>query len=155
MPLATKWPRMAICNQEVNNWVGGSKCLLFCNNLDTKLKNSLKCGDLLYHCTRVQYGFSLTKGHFLWHKLCGSIHYNVQYYVVFIITYVTLKWQLDIRYWNIYCKCYMCHLYVIYFAIKITYCTGWNHKLYPMHEPWLLCEKTTFYWSVYYLNVLL
>jgi hypothetical protein len=142
---------MAICNQEVKNWVGGSKCPLFCKNMDTKLKNSLKCGDLLYHCTRVQYGFSLTKGHFLWH-MCdinfvvpSIIMYNIM--CVFIITSVTLKWQLDIRYWNIYCKCYMCHLYVIYFAIKIRYCTGWNHKLYPMHVPWamiVLWEKPHF-----------
>jgi hypothetical protein len=59
--------------------------------LGYKIENFPKCGDLLYHYTRVQYGFSLTKGCFLSHKLCGSIHYNIQYYMVFIITYVALK----------------------------------------------------------------
>jgi hypothetical protein len=33
-------------------------------------------------------------------KLCGFIHYNVQY-VVFIVMYITLKLQLDIKLWHI------------------------------------------------------
>jgi hypothetical protein len=38
--------------------------------------------------------------HDTWGKLCGFIHYNVQY-VVFIVTYITLKLQLDIKLWHI------------------------------------------------------
>lgn len=92
---------------------------------------------------------------YVWHKLCVSIHYNVQYYVVFIITYVTLKWQLDIRYWNIYHKCYVSFICNIY-------CNK-NHILYWMKPQTLpnacamshdcFVRKTTFYWSVYSLNV--
>jgi hypothetical protein len=33
----------------------------------------------------------------VWGKLCGIIHYNVQYYVMFIVACVTLPWQFDIR----------------------------------------------------------
>jgi hypothetical protein len=29
-------------------------------------------------------------------KLCGFIHYNAQY-VVFIVTYIILKWEFDIK----------------------------------------------------------
>jgi hypothetical protein len=36
----------------------------------------------------------------VWGKLCGFIHYNVQY-VVFIVMYITLKLQLDIKLWHI------------------------------------------------------
>jgi len=32
----------------------------------------------------------------VWGKLCGFIHYNVQY-VMFIVAYITLNWQIDIR----------------------------------------------------------
>jgi hypothetical protein len=32
----------------------------------------------------------------VWGKLCDFINYNVQY-VVFIVQYVTLKWQFDIK----------------------------------------------------------
>jgi hypothetical protein len=48
--------------------------------------------------------FSHTKTHGSWHmwgKLCGFIHYNVQY-MVFILTYVTLKLQLDIKLWHMW-----------------------------------------------------
>jgi hypothetical protein len=30
----------------------------------------------------------------VWGKLCGFVHYNVQY-VMFIVANVTLKWQFD------------------------------------------------------------
>jgi hypothetical protein len=110
--------------------------------LGYKIKKFPKMWTFVISLYKSSIWFSSHKGPFLvryvWHKLCHSIHYNVQYYVVFIITYVTLKWQLDIRYWHIYRKCYMCHFNVIYIAIKITYCTGWNHKLYPMHVPWAM-----------------
>ncbi len=39
-------------------------------------------------------------------KLCGFIHYSVQY-VVFMVAYVTLKSQFDIRIWHIL------HLWII------------------------------------------
>ncbi len=42
--------------------------------------------------------FSYTKGHGSWHlwsKLCGFIHYNVQY-VVFIVACIALKLEFDI-----------------------------------------------------------
>jgi hypothetical protein len=32
----------------------------------------------------------------VWDKFRGFIHYNVQY-VVFIVTYIILKWKFDIR----------------------------------------------------------
>jgi hypothetical protein len=32
----------------------------------------------------------------VWGKFCGFIQYNVQC-VVFIVIYITLKWQIDIR----------------------------------------------------------
>ncbi len=37
----------------------------------------------------------------VWGKLCGFIHYNVQY-VVFIVAYVTLRQQFDIRWWQMF-----------------------------------------------------
>jgi hypothetical protein len=37
----------------------------------------------------------------VWGKLCGFIHYDVQY-VVFIVAYVTLRQQFDIRWWQMF-----------------------------------------------------
>jgi hypothetical protein len=39
----------------------------------------------------------------MWGKLCGFIHYNV-HYVMFIVAYITLKMQYDIKSWHILCK---------------------------------------------------
>jgi hypothetical protein len=61
----------------------------------------------------------------MWGKLCGFIHYNVKKYVVFIVAYITLKWQFDIR-------------------DGTYYTNGWNHKVYLMQVSMshsFLCEK--------------
>jgi hypothetical protein len=41
---------------------------------------------------------------YVWDKLCGFIHYIVQY-VVFIVAYITLKSQFDIKIWHILHLC--------------------------------------------------
>ncbi len=65
----------------------------------------------------------------VWGKLCSFIHYNVLY-VMFIVTYITLKLQIDIKVWHISHKCY-----------------GWNHKIYFKHVSWAttFCVKKPHY----------
>jgi hypothetical protein len=58
----------------------------------------------LAHYSLEDNGFSSHKRsclmNYVWDKLCGFVHYSVQY-VVFIVAYITLKSQFDIKIWHI------------------------------------------------------
>jgi hypothetical protein len=79
----------------------------------------------------------------MWGKLCGFIRYNVQY-VVFVVAYITLKWQLCNMYHYLMSSY---HFNLIYGTINITYCTLYETRKFISHVSWAtaFCVRKTIF----------
>jgi hypothetical protein len=79
----------------------GQQCLI-----EEFLKLSWKMiSEGFENCQYKRMWFSHTKNVNSWHmwnKLCNFIHYNVQL-VIFVVAYITLKWQFEKTFTTLYC----------------------------------------------------